>query len=113
MSRDYKLFLQDILQAIGDIRAFTAGYSLETLINDKRTYHAILRNIEVIGEAVKKLPDEIKDRHPEVEWKKIAGARDILIHHYFEINLRVVWDILQNKLPPLERQISRILQSSK
>ena len=70
--------------------------------------HAVVRNLEVIGEAVKQLPDELTQQQFHVEWRKIAGLRDILIHHYFGIDVGIIWDVVQNKLPDLERQIRTI-----
>jgi uncharacterized protein with HEPN domain len=65
--------------------------------------------LEVIGEAIKKVPSKIRSKYPEVEWKRIAGLRDILIHEYFGIDMDIIWDIVQNKLPELEKQINQIL----
>jgi uncharacterized protein with HEPN domain len=76
---------------------------------DKKTLHAVVRNLEVIGEAVKGVPPELCDRHTQVPWQRIAGLRDILIHHYFGIDIDIVWDIVQNKLPELKEQIQAIL----
>ena len=67
---------------------------------------ATVRNLEVIGEAVKRIPEHVKNKHPDVEWKKIAGLRDILIHEYFGVDLEVVWDIIRNKLPEFKKEIS-------
>lgn len=109
MLRDYKTYLDDIGEAIGKISRYTAGLTIETLADDEKTLDAVLRNLEIIGEAVKNLPEEIRQQHTETEWKKIAGLRDILIHRYFGIDLEIIWDILQNKLPLLALQIQQIL----
>lgn len=109
MPRDYKVYVDDIIQAIEKIKRFTAGLDRETFSQDEKTFDAVVRNLEVIGEAVKKLPEEVRNRYPSVEWKKIAGLRDILVHEYFGIDIEIVWDILQKKLAPLEIQMRQIL----
>lgn len=113
MSRDYKVYLEDILEAIGKIRTYTAGMSADSFAADNKTLDAVLRNLEVIGEAVKSMPDEIRSQHQQVEWKKIAGLRDILIHQYFGIDVEIVWDVVHNKLPELERQIRDVVKEPK
>ena len=110
MSRDYKVYLEDILEAIGKIRTYTVGMSADSFAADNKTLDAVLRNLEVIGEAVKRIPDEIRLQHQQVEWKKIAGLRDILIHQYFGIDAEIIWDVVHNKLPELERQIRDAVQ---
>ena len=109
MFRDYKNYLQDVLEAIASIREYTVGFSLETLAGDRKTIDAVVRNLEVIGEAVKGIPESVRSRHPEVEWKRVAGLRDILIHQYFGVNVKIVWDIAQNKLPSLEQAVRSLL----
>ncbi len=111
MPRDYKTSLEDISEAIGKIGRYAAGHTSETLAADDKTLDAVIRNLEIIGEAAKNISDDIRASHPEVEWKKIAGLRDILIHQYFGIDQDIIWDILQNKLPTLATQIKRILES--
>ena len=111
MSRDYKVYLEDILEAIRKIREFTNGTSLAVLSKDAKTLDAVIRNLEVIGEAVKCLPEEVKSQRPDVTWKKIAGLRDILIHEYFGINVEVVWDVIQHKLSSLEDAAKQLLGS--
>ena len=69
----------------------------------------MIRNLEVVGEAVKRLPEQVRSRQPDVEWKKIAGLRDILIHEYFGINVEVVWDVIQHKLSGLEDAAKKLL----
>ena len=112
MPRDYKVYLDDILEAIAKIKRFTSGIDSEMFSNDEKTVDAVIRNLEVIGEAVKKIPEEFRNQYPAVEWKKIAGLRDILIHEYFGIDVEIVWDIVQNKLPILESQIAKIIAES-
>ena len=109
MPRDYKVYLEDILEAIRRIRQYTGGLSRTALEQDTRTTDAVLRNLEIVGEAVKRLPDQIRAARTDVEWRKIAGLRDVLVHAYFDVDLDIVWDIVQNKLPTLEGQVRRIL----
>ena len=108
MIRDESLFLEDILNSIKNIEDFSRGLDKEGFINDKLKQSAIIRQIEVIGEAVKNISDKTKKKHPEIEWRKIAGTRDIFSHAYFEITLDRVWDILETDLPKLKKDISKI-----
>ena len=109
MSRDYRAFLDDVLVSVARIREYAEGLSREKLESDSRTLDAIVRNLEIIGEAIKKVPQDVRDRYPAVEWKKIGALRDILIHQYFGIDLDIIWDIVSNKLDPLSEQVERIL----
>lgn len=108
--RDYKLYLDDILEAAKRIEKYAKGATLKKLKKDTLVLDAIVRNLEIIGEAAKNIPNRIREKHPEVEWKKVAGLRDILAHEYFGIDLEVVWDIVKNKLPILKTQVNRILK---
>jgi uncharacterized protein with HEPN domain len=109
MPRDYNLHLEDILEAIGKIKTYMGGMSRQDFLKDEKTRDAVLRNLEVIGEAAKGVPEEIRAQHPGIEWRKMAGLRDILIHHYFGIDLEIIWDIVENKLDELETQIKTAL----
>ena len=111
MPRDYKVYLEDILQAIGKIREYTFGLSLGAFAADAKTFDAVVRNLEVIGEAARTVPEATRSQHPEVDWKKIAGLRNILIHQYFGVDAELIWDIIQNKLRPLEEQIQAMVRS--
>jgi uncharacterized protein with HEPN domain len=110
MPRDYKVYLDDILQAITKVREYTAGFSMVELAGDTKTFDAVVRNLEVIGEAAKGVPEAIRFQHPEVDWKRISGLRDILIHQYFGVDAQIIWDIIQNKLPTLEQQIRNMVR---
>ncbi len=106
--RDYRLYLDDILIAIKKIEKYTKNLSLEKLKKNTLIVDAVVRNLEIIGEAVKNIPSHIKDKYPDVEWKKISGLRDILAHEYFGIDLEILWDIIKNKLPGFKTEISRL-----
>jgi uncharacterized protein with HEPN domain len=109
MPRDYKVYLEDVRDAVEKIRNYTAGYSFESFAKDSKTFDAVVRNLEVIGEAIKNVPPTIRDAHPAVDWHKITGLRDILIHEYFGVDREIIWDVIQNKLPELERQVRQLL----
>ena len=111
MPRDYKVYLDDISQAIRKINTYVSKLNQKQFAEDERTVDAVIRNLEIIGEAVKKLPAEIREKHSEVDWKKIAGLRDILAHEYYGIDVEIIWDIITSKLPPLAKQVEEILKS--
>jgi len=110
MYRDYKVYLNDILEAIRKIQNYTKNMSFSEFKRNELVQDAVIRNLEIIGEAVKRIPDSIKREHPHIEWRKIAGLRDILIHAYFEIDLEIIWDIIKNKIPSLKEKILKILE---
>lgn len=108
MSRDYRLYLDDIATSCAKILRYTAGLSFEAFLENELVYDAVLRNLEIIGEAAKNIPVEVRSRYPLTEWRKIAGLRDVLAHAYFGLEDVTLWDIVQNKVPPLLEQIQRI-----
>jgi uncharacterized protein with HEPN domain len=110
MPRDSRVYLEDVLDAAAKIRSYVAGLGFASFQADGRTVDAVVRNLEIIGEAIKQLPEELRAIHPEVEWKKVAGLRDILIHHYFGIDVEIIWDVVQHKLPDLEAKVSQVLK---
>ena len=89
---------------------YTQGMNIEDFLADERTFDAVMRNLQIIGEATKNVPLEIRNRYPEVEWRKIAGLRDVLAHAYFSLENEILWDIIQNKVPPLLKQVQHILE---
>jgi uncharacterized protein with HEPN domain len=109
--RSYKLYLEDILVAIKKIDAYSRGLTLVRLKRDKMVIDAIVRNLEIIGEASKNIPNKIRDKSPDIEWKKICGLRDILAHEYFGVDVQILWDIIRSKLPDLKKKITRLLKS--
>ena len=110
MPRDFKVFLKDILQAIERIEEYAEDLSFEDFYKNQLVQDGVVRNLEIIGEAVKHLPKDVQKKYPRVEWKKIAGLRDILIHAYFGVDCDIVWDVVINKIPELKEQISLILK---
>lgn len=111
MSRDYKIYLNDILNSIGRIEDYTKGISPEDLQEDPMREDAIIRNLSTIGEAVKNIPKEIRLRIPWVEWDDISGLRDILVHQYFELDIKTIWGIIKEDLPKLKRAVKSLLKS--
>ncbi|MCX7017995.1 MAG: DUF86 domain-containing protein [Candidatus Sumerlaeota bacterium] len=109
MLRDARLYLDDILEAAAQIREYTALTDYEAFVRDRKTQDAVVRNLEIIGEAAGRLPESIKAGAPDIEWRKIVGLRNILAHEYFGISLPVVWDVAQNKLGPLETACQKLL----
>jgi uncharacterized protein with HEPN domain len=91
------------------VMRYTEGMTKEQLVADEKTFDAVMRNLEITGEAVRHIPEELKDRHAAVEWRKIAGFRDVAIHAYPTIDEEIVWDIVQHKIPELLQQVERIL----
>jgi uncharacterized protein with HEPN domain len=110
MQRDPLILLDDMLLAIRKVRSYTKGMTKNELLEDERTLDAVIRNLEVLGEAAKYLPGDFRDQYRDIEWRKIAGLRDILIHQYFGIDIHIIWDILETKLPSLEKNLQRILE---
>ena len=110
MPREYKVYLRDILEAIGRIERYTENMNFEDFSNNELIQDGVI-SLEIIGEAVKYLPDDIKKDYPEVEWRKIAGLRDILIHAYFGVDLEIIWDIVKNKVPELKEMVKKILSN--
>lgn len=109
MSRDPRLVLTDILESIELIRAYTKSLDLDEFKEDSRTQDAVLRRFEVIGEAVKSLPSDLKDRRPSVRWGDIAGLRDVLIHGYHRVRLSRVWAVIEDGLNGLEEAAGDLL----
>ncbi|MBI5815762.1 MAG: DUF86 domain-containing protein [Nitrospinae bacterium] len=109
MTRDYRDYLEDILTSIAETDEFTNEMGFEIFEKDRKTVNAVLRSLEVLGEAAKRIPEEIRAKAPDVPWKYMAGMRDKLIHEYFGVDLSVVWAVIKNELPPLRPQIELLL----
>ena len=110
MRRDYRLFIKDILDAIEKIEEFVAGMDFEEFRDDDKTVSAVVRKLEIIGEATKNIPDEVRQRYPKLPWREMAKIRDKLIHGYFVVDHQIVWKVIEEELPLLKLQIEKILQ---
>lgn len=107
------MYLEDILSGMGKIAEYIEGYDFDKFRKDYKTVDAVIRNFEVIGEASKNLPMEIKQEHPDVPWKEMYALRNRVSHEYFGIDYEILWDVATNYLPENRRQIERILRTEK
>ena len=109
MKKD-KAYLQHILDAISDAEKFLENITQDAFFKNKEKQYAVLRALEIIGEATKNLSKEFRAKHREIPWRDIAGMRNKLIHEYFGVNLELVWTTVKNRLPELKKQIRKILE---
>ena len=109
MNRDATIYLSDIIENIDSAVQFISGLTFEQFIGDKKTVYAAVRSIEIIGEATKNIPPEMRARQSNVPWKNMAGMRDKCIHDYFGIDYEVVWTAIKNELPMIRLQVQSLL----
>ena len=107
MSRDFRLDLDDMRQAYAKVIHYAHGLSQAQLMDDDRTFDAIVRNLEIIGEAAKHVPREVQELHPAVKWRKITGLRNVVAHEYFGLDEDVLWDIIRNQVPALLAELDK------
>jgi len=110
MKKNWVIFCHHILESIRLIEEYTRGKTEEDFLSSSQLQDSVIRRIEIIGEAVKNIPSEVKDKYHEIPWKEIAGMRDILIHQYFGIDLSLTWEVIRRDLPELKRKIIRVLE---
>ena len=103
------ILVNDIIEAIDSIEEYTNDYSLEQFLEDKKTREAVIRNIEISGEAVRNIPDEIKTKYSKIEWRDIIGMRNIIAHEYFGIEMAQIWQTIEKEIPKLKKAISSLL----
>lgn len=110
MKKNPKIFLQHIIECIEEIKKHIKGVSEKQFMDDVKTQDAVIRRIEIIGEATKNLPSDFKKKNPQIEWREIAGMRDKLIHEYFGVNIDLVWVVIKNDIPKFKKQILELLK---
>ena len=110
MTRDMRLYFEDILDSITKIEQYTQAIDEREFLANTQIQDAVFRRFEIIGEAVKNIPPPFRDKYPHIPWKKIAGLRDVLIHEYFGVNLDLVWEAVEGHLPGLMRTVEAILR---
>ena len=110
MSRNYNLYLQDIVEAADRIASYVEGMTRSAFEADQMRIDAVIRNLQIVGEAVKKIPGSIREAYPSIPWHEIAALRNRVIHVYFDVDLNVTWNVVQLELPMLKTQIQQILK---
>ena len=107
--RDPVMLLEDMLAAMEKVERYTRGLDQRDFISDECTIDAVVRNLEIIGEAVRRMPEATTGSHPDIPWQKIAGMRNRIVHAYFGVDAEIVWQVVKGSLPTLSRQVSEIL----
>ena len=108
--RNYRLYVKDISEAMDAVQTFVEGMDFDALVSDDKTASAVIRKLEIIGEAAKNVPETIRQKYPQVPWRDMAGMRDRIIHAYFAVDYVLVWDTLKVDIPHLQPIIAQILE---
>lgn len=112
MIRDPQIYIQDMLECINNIEEDTSGLTTEDFAQKRIVQQAVVRNIEIIGEATQKLPSEFKNHYPTIPWRKIVAMRNKVIHEYFGLKIDVIWRTIQNDLPELKKELEQVLKDN-
>lgn len=110
MKRDFALYLKDIVESIGKIEQFIGEMTFGDFVKDEKTNNAVIRKLEVIGEAVKHLPDAITKQHAAIPWKDMARTRDKIIHFYFGVDYEIIWKVIKEQLPAIKVRLQEIIE---
>ncbi len=108
-SRDWENRIRDVLAAIAEIREFTSEITFEEFQDDRKTITAVLYSLAIIGEAVRSIPPELEDSHPEIPWDDVRGMRNVVIHEYFQVNLSIIWQTIQEDIVMLESSLYQLI----
>ncbi|RPI36770.1 MAG: DUF86 domain-containing protein [Nitrospiraceae bacterium] len=111
MRRNYLLYIEDILTSTSKILKYVGDTSYQNLLQDEMRLEAIVRNFEIIGEAASKVPQDIREKYPLIAWRKISDFRNVLAHEYFGIDYEIMWEIIKDKLPVLQKDIQKVLDA--
>lgn len=103
--RNTNLLIEDLWEAVEKVERYTEGFEHDRFVKDEKTIDSVVRDFEIIGEAVGKLPQEFKDAHPDIPWKKIIGLRHRIVHDYFDVDVEIIWRILENDMPSLRQNL--------
>jgi uncharacterized protein with HEPN domain len=109
--RDWELRVNDILDAITAVQGYTEGMKFETFVSDRKTVDAVLRNLILIGEAASHIPDDFVSEHSDIPWRDMRDMRNFVVHEYFGVSDRIIWETVQNDLPPLIPRLQQMLES--
>ncbi|MEM1557478.1 MAG: DUF86 domain-containing protein [Thermoproteota archaeon] len=108
MKKDPRIFIEHVLESINAIEKYIEGLSKEEFLASMEKQDAVIRRLEVIGEAVKHIPNEIREKYPDIPWKRIAGMRDVLIHEYFGVDLELTWKVAKDEITDLKKKILKV-----
>lgn len=109
MKKSDTVYLQHILEAIKQIEVYTSNVSYEEFLQERLLQDGVVRQLEIIGEASRNLSSDFRDQQPEIPWRQIIGLRNRVIHAYFELNLTIIWEVVQNDLPSLKQKIEQLV----
>lgn len=110
MKRDYKLFIKDIIDCMGKIEEFVGNMELKDFVKDDKTNSAVVRKLEIIGEATKNLPESLRRKYKELPWIEMSKMRDKIIHFYFGVDYEIVWKVIKERLPQIKSELTKILE---
>jgi uncharacterized protein with HEPN domain len=110
VKRVWRDYVADILSAVQEVEDFTRGMKYEHFAVDKKTVNAVVRSLEVMGEAAKRIPEDVRQRYPDVPWKRMTGMRDKLIHEYSGVDLEIVWGVVKTELPPVKPLVEQVFR---